>query len=298
VEVNSMEMPVESNMKLAVSTKWSWIWQILVLLIMLALTTVVNIFLGGIIQPSSLVFVYLVSTLAGAVFIGTWAAVFSFVGGFLIFNFLFVEPYYSLHIAAPQDVYNVTVYFAVAGIMTYLIRIVRRQNEYLKDRLDRTSLIEEMSLEFLALTPLKEPFSEASIRDDFRRDVLNQLGRIALRYISLILKAQSLVFFPEENGLLKLWGKSDLDLEITDKEQAAAESTFRSGEISGAGAFSHSDLKFFFIPMISHEYVIGVLGIRANVRDLFPEQRRILGAISNLTSLAAARWVDLKFVQG
>ncbi len=293
-----MEMMDKPSQRVIEAGKWSYAWKVLIILVMLALTTVLNVFLRNLIQPSSLVFVYLVAAIAGAVFFGTWAAVFSFVGGFLLFNFFFVEPYYSLHIAAPQDVYNVIVYFTVAGMMTYLIRIVRRQNEYLKDRLDRTSLIEEMSMDFLALTPVKEPFSEVSIPENFRRDVLTLLGQIALRYASLILKTPALIFFPQDNGALKLWEKSSLDLEISPEEQAAADWSFQSGEISGAGAMNHPNTNFFFLPLKSHEYVIGVLGVRANVRDLFPEQRRILGAISNLTSLVAARWVNLKFVQG
>ena len=293
-----MEMMKYSNEQAIGVGKWTYAWKVLIVLIMLAATTVVNVFLRDLIQPSSLVFVYLVATIAGAVFFGTWAAVCCFIGGFLLFNFFFVEPYYTLHIAAPQDVYNVTVYFAIAGLVTYLIGIVRKQNEYLKDRLDRTSLIEEMSLDFLALTPVKEPFPASIIPEHFRRSVLTQLGQIAIRYTSLILHAPSLVFFPQENGDLKLWGKSALDLEIMDAEQEAADWTFRNGEISGSGAMNHSNAKYFYMPLKSHAYVIGVLGIQVDSRDLFPEQRHMLGAISNLVALVAARWVDLRFEQG
>jgi two-component system, OmpR family, sensor histidine kinase KdpD len=293
-----METSDKSHPKTMRAGKWSYLWKNLVLLIMLAITTVLNIFLEEIIQPSSLVFVYLINTIAGAIYFGTWAAVFSFVGGFLIFDFFFVPPYYSLHIAAPQDIYNVVLYFAVAGTITYLISIVRRQNKALKDRLDRTALIEDMSLDYLDLTPLKEPFADTNIPEYVRRDLMNQLGKIALRYATMIIDSPALVFFPQEDGTLKLWGKSSLDLEISAEEQSAADWTYRSGEISGAGALNHPRSSFFFLPLKSHEYVIGVLGIRADLKALFPEQRRILGAISNLTSLVAARWVDLKFEQG
>ena len=278
--------------------KWSYLGKNLALLVMLAVTTVVNVFLQQFIQPSSLVFVYLINTIAGAIYFGTWAAVFSFVGGFLIFNFFFVEPYYSLHIADPQDIYNITLYFVMAGVMTYLIRIIRRQNEALKDRLDRTALIEDMSMDYLDLAPLKEPFADTKIPEYVRRDLLNQLGKITMRYATMIMNSSAVVFFPQEDGTLKIWGRSSLDLEVSAEEQTAADWTYRSGEISGAGALNHSESSFFFLPLKSHEYVIGVLGIRTDFKDLFPEQRRILGAISNLTSLVAARWVDLKFEQG
>ena len=56
---------------------------------MLILTTVINVFLEYIIQPSSLIFVYLVPTIIGAIYFGTWAAILSFTAGFFIFNFGF-----------------------------------------------------------------------------------------------------------------------------------------------------------------------------------------------------------------
>ena len=52
---------------------------------------------------------------------------------------------------------------------------------------------------------------------------------------------------------------------------------------------------FYFIPMKSLEEIIGVLGILCDSKDLFPEQRRLLGTISNLTTIVAARWMSLKF---
>jgi K+-sensing histidine kinase KdpD len=49
--------------------------QFLFILAMLALTTVLNVFLAHIIHPSSLVFVYLVPTIAIALYLGNWAAI-------------------------------------------------------------------------------------------------------------------------------------------------------------------------------------------------------------------------------
>ena len=144
--------------------------QFLIILAMLILTTVLNIFLEHLIQPSSLVFVYLVPAIAGAIYFGTWASVLSFVAGFLIFNFGFVEPYYSLHISKPQDIYNVTVYFTVAALITYLINLVRRQNAFLKSRLDRVSLIEDMSRDFLLLIPIEQSSSTQNLTDSLRQE--------------------------------------------------------------------------------------------------------------------------------
>ncbi|HQP25907.1 MAG TPA: DUF4118 domain-containing protein [Smithellaceae bacterium] len=266
----------------------------LIMVLMLILTTIINIFLEHIIQPSSLVFVYLVSTLAGAIYFGTWAAILSFTAGFFIFNFVFVEPYYSLHISKPQDIYNVVVYFSIAALMTYIINIVRRQNAFLKSRLDRVSLIEEMSRDFLLLTPMAESYLSRNITESLRARVFCHLGQLVLKYARTILDAPALVFFREENGSLKVWAKSSVDLEISEKEITAAAWTLNSGEVSGAGTQTCADSPFYFIPLKSMEDILGVLGILCDSRDLFPEQRRLLGTIANLATIVAVQWMGLK----
>jgi two-component system, OmpR family, sensor histidine kinase KdpD len=269
--------------------------QSLIILTMLILTTVVNIFLEQFIQPSSLVFVYLVPAIAGAIYFGTWASVLSFVAGFLIFDFGFVEPYYSLHISKPQDIYNVIVYLTIAALITYLINVVRHQNASLKDRLDRVSLIEDMSRDFLMLIPIKQSFSTQNLPDSLRIMVFSQLGQLALKYTKMILNAPALVFFREEDGSLKVWAKSSVDLEITKQDNDAATWTFNNGDVSGAGTYTFSDNQFYFIPLKSLEDTVGVLGILYNSKDLFSEQNRLLGTISNLTTIVAAMWMQLKF---
>lgn len=268
--------------------------QFLIIVAMLILTTVINVFLEYIIQPSSLVFVYLVPTIAGAIYFGTWAAVLSFTVGFFIFNFGFVEPYYTLHISKPQDIYNIIVYFSIAALIAYLINIVRRQYALLKDRLDRVSLIEEMSRDFLLLTPMEESSSPETITESVRARVFSQLGQLALKYVQMILDTPAMIFFREDDGGLKVWAKSSVDLEITEKENTAAAWTLNNGEVSGAGTHTCEDTPFYFIPMKSLAGIIGVLGTLCNSKNLLPEQRRLLGTIANLTTIVAVGWMSLK----
>jgi two-component system, OmpR family, sensor histidine kinase KdpD len=267
--------------------------QFLIIMAMLILTTVVNMFLEQLIQPSSLIFVYLVPAIAGAIYFGTWAAVLSFTAGFLIFDFAFVQPYYTLHISNPQDVYNVVVYFVVAILITYLINMVHRQNIFLKGRLNRVSLIEDMSRDLLLLTPFEQTYSVGEITFSLRTTVFSQLGQLTLRYTKMIVDAPSLVFFRDDEGDLKVWAKSSVDLEITEQAYAAATWTYDNGEVSGSGTNTFSDNQFYFFPMKSIEGTVGVLGILYNSKELFPEQRYLLGTISNLITIVATTWMNL-----
>lgn len=272
--------------------KMEAIRQFLIVSAMITLTTALNVFLSRFIHPSSLVFVYLVPSIAGAIYFGNWAPVLSFTCGFFIFNFLYVEPYYTLHISKPQDIYNIIVYFTIAALITYLINLIRRQTSFLKDRLDRVSMIEDMSRDFLSLIPIDEPSPSQSLSESLRTRVLSQLGNLALKYTKEIVNVPGLVFFRESDGNLRVWSKSNVDVEVTEKEKTAATWTLNNGEVSGAGTHTHPDTPFYFIPMKSLEKIIGVLGVSYNSKDLFPEQRRLLGTISNLTTIVAARWME------
>ena len=179
-------------------------------------------------------------------------------------------------------------------MITYLINIVRRQYAFLKDRLDRVSLIEEMSRDFLLLAPIEESSLPQTITESLRTRVFNQLGKLALKYVKTILDTPALIFFREEDGSLKVWAKSSVDLEITEKENIAAAWTLNNGEVSGAGTHTCADTSFYFIPMKSLDGIIGVLGILCNSKDLFPEQRRLLGTIANLTTFVAVGWMSRK----
>jgi len=265
--------------------------QFLIVLAMLVLTTVLNVVLEHIVQPSSLVFVYLVPTIAGAIYFGTWAAVLSFTAGFFVFNFGFVEPYYTLHISKPQDIYNVIVFFGIASLITYLITTVRRQYAFLKRRLDRVSVIEEMSRDFLVLMPVEGGALTPDTAESLRSRALSQLGQLALKYVWTMLEAPGVVFFRKEDGGLKLWVRSSVEVEITEQEQAAAAWTYNNGEVSGAGTNTRPEAAFYFVPLKSLEGIVGVLGVAYDSRELFPEQRRLLGTIANMVTIVASGWL-------
>ena len=80
---------------------------------------------------------------------------------------------------------------------------------------------------------------------------------------------------------------------LSSNDMAVAKWTSIHGKISGAGTETLPSISYFFFPIKSQEETIGMIGIKYDYKNLLPEQRRILGTISNLTSLTAARWVKI-----
>jgi two-component system sensor histidine kinase KdpD len=263
--------------------------------------TLLNLFLQRFINPVSLVYIYLIVTIASALLFGTGPSLFSSVLSLFTFDFFFTEPRFSLTMNHPHDIINVVVFFLTSIIIGQLVKITKSQNLVLQLRIRRITLIEEMSKEFLMLPPV-EQFVGGLVQNSrewentltlFRTTVLDHISHIAIKYLSKILDAPSFVLFSGKEGRIQVWARSKPDVDLTPNEMAVAEWTYAHGEPAGAGMQTLTNIRIFFIPMKSLGETIGVIGIQYDFKNLLLDQRRLLGAISNLSALAAARWVKI-----
>jgi two-component system sensor histidine kinase KdpD len=269
--------------------------------LMVVAITLLNFFLQKFVNPMSLVYIYLIATIASALLFGTGPSLFSSVISLLTFDFFFTEPRYSLTMNHPHDIINVVVFFLTSIIIGQLVKITRRQNLLLQLRIRRITLIEEMSKEFLMLPPIEQLVGGLvqssnewrNILVLFRTTVLDHISHIAIKYLSKILDTPSFVLFVGKDGRLQIWARSKPDIDLTPHEMAVAEWTYSNGEPAGAGTQTLTNIKFFFIPMKSLGETIGVIGVKYDFKDLLLDQRRLLGVVSNLSALAAARWVKI-----
>jgi two-component system sensor histidine kinase KdpD len=270
-------------------------------LAMIAAVTLVNLVLQHVVDPSSLVFIYLIATSVSALIFGMWPSIFTSIISLLIYDFLFTIPKYSFTMKDPKEIINVLVFLFTAIIIGQLVKIVKKQNVSLQLRLERVVLIEEMSKEFLTLPPLEQlveglaTFSKETMNTlaFLRTTIINDISDLAIKYVQKVINVPCFVLFKEKKGDLQLWSKSSPDLEINQNDLAVAKWSFAHGEIAGAGTETLPSIPYCFLPIKSQEEILGVIGIKSEFKNLLPEQRRILGTISNLTSLVAARWVKI-----
>jgi two-component system sensor histidine kinase KdpD len=273
----------------------------LLTLLMVVGVTLLNLFLQRFINPMSLVYIYLIAAIASGLLFGTVPSLFSSIVSLLTFDFFFTQPKYSLTMHHPHDIINVVVFFLTSIIIGQLVKITKRQNLLLQLRVRRITLIEEMSKEFLMLPPVEQFVGGLAqnskewenILTLFRTTVLDHISHIAIKYLSKIIDAPSFILFSGKDGRLQVWARSNPDVELTSHEIAVAEWTYSHGETAGAGTQTLPNIKAFFVPMKSLEETIGVIGVQYDFKTLLLDQRRLLGAISNLSALAAARWVKI-----
>jgi two-component system sensor histidine kinase KdpD len=281
-----------------IAFKWS---HYLMALGMIAAITLVNIFLQRVVDPASLVYIYLLATSISALLFGVWPSIFTSIMSLLIYDFFFTIPKYSFIMKDPKEIINLVVFLFTAIIIGQLVKVVKKQTIALQLRLERVVLIEEMSKEFLTLPPLEQlveglaAFSQETMNTlaFLRTTIINDISNLTIKYVQKVIDVPCIIFFKEKKGDLQLWSKSSPDLEIKQNDLAVANWTFSHGEIAGAGTETLPSISFCFLPIKSQEEIIGVVGIKYEFKNLLPEQRRILGTISNLTSLTAARWVRI-----
>ncbi|MGD0020677.1 MAG: DUF4118 domain-containing protein [Smithellaceae bacterium] len=268
---------------------------------MIAIITMVNAVLQNFVDPSSLVYIYLIATIVSALLFGVWPSIFTSIFSLLTFDFFFTAPKYSFSMNDPKEIINLLVFLFTAIIVGQLVKVVKKQNVALQLRLERVVLIEEMSKEFLILPPLEQlveglaTFSQETMNTlaFLRTTILNDISNLTVKYVQKVINVPCFVLFKAKGGDLQLWSRSSPDLEINQNDLAVAHWSFSHGEISGAGTETLPSIPYSFLPIKSQEETIGVVGIKYEFKNLLPEQRRILGTISNLTSLAASRWVRI-----
>jgi two-component system, OmpR family, sensor histidine kinase KdpD len=243
----------------------------------------------------------LIATIASALLFGTWPSLFASIISLLAFDFFFTEPRYSFAMQNPYDMVHVIVFFLTSAIIGQLVKTTKQQNFALQLRLKRVSLIEEMSKEFLMLPPVEQLVGGMaqnskgweSILTVFRTTVLDVISHITIKYLSKIIDAPAFVLFSGKDGRLQVWARSKTDVDLTSHEMTVAEWVYSHGEPAGAGTQTLASINVFFMPMKSQEEIIGVMGIQYEFKNLLFDQRRLLSAVSNISSLAAGRWVKL-----
>ncbi|MGD0231623.1 MAG: DUF4118 domain-containing protein [Syntrophorhabdales bacterium] len=273
----------------------------LIVIGMVALITVVNLFLSRFFPPVSLVFIYLIVTIGAALRFDTGPSVLASILSLLCFDFFFVQPRYSFVMYHAHDIINAIVFLLTSLVIGQLVKITRRQNYTLNLRLERVALIEQMSKEFLMLPPVEQliggfaPHAEEwkNVLPLLRTTVLDDVSHIIVKYVVRVVDAPSFVLFPGQDGKPQVWAKSANAPGLDPHEMTVAQWSLINGTMAGAGTETLANAKVCFLPMKSGEEVVGVIGIGYEFKNLLIDQRRLLGAIASLSALGAIRWVNV-----
>jgi two-component system sensor histidine kinase KdpD len=248
------------------------------------------------IGPSIVVF--LIATIVSAFLFGVGPSILSSIISILLYDFFFIEPRLTFNIAQPGLAIDLLIFLGTALVVGQLTRLIRRGQESLRLRLNEIQLISDMSRELLSIPTFEElypmPSGDTGEYQDaapmLRNAVLDIIADIMVKYLKKELDFPILVMFRSQSSELKVWASSDLDLTLSEKEQAIAEWVYTHNEIAGSGTRTLSSIPWFFMPVNVKENVYGIIGIRADYSRLLPHERYIAGAIANLLALEVEKY--------
>jgi two-component system sensor histidine kinase KdpD len=216
--------------------------------------------------------VFLTAIVGVAVRYGLFPSLTATVMASMCYNYFFLPPLYTFSIAAPTNVAAFVMFAIVAFIVSTLATRVRSQAVIAVGRARTTEQLYAFSRKLAATGTL----------DDVLWVMAHQTASM--------LKVRVVVLLPTDNTLELRAGYPPEDT-MDQADIAAATWTWEHNRPAGRGADTLPGAKRLFLPLRTGRGVIGVLGIDDDTTGplLTPDQRRLLGALSDQGALAVER---------
>jgi two-component system sensor histidine kinase KdpD len=252
--------------------------------LVVALATGVCLVLSDRIERTNLVMLYLLATVVTAWRFGRGPSVLATVLGVLLFDFLFVPPYYSFAVSDTQYAITFAVMLVIGLIISGLTAFGRRQAAVARHRERRTRELYELSSELGASRNLDE------------------LCTILCRHVVASMDCEAVVLLPDgeghiqdptnfcSRGHVRPHGSVNR-LPVPGNELGIAQYSFHHQVMAGLNTGTLAGADSIYLPLKALRRCVGVLAVRPNdLRQLqIPEQMHLLEAFVSQSAVAMER---------
>lgn len=259
--------PEESPLKLH-SPLSRYLWS----LTMVAAATTLGFWIGGRLEATNLVMVYLLIVVIAAVYLGRGPAVLASVLGVLAFDFFFVLPYFTFAVSNTQYLITFIALFLVGMVISQLTAQAREQAAAAQQREAETAELYDLSRDLAAAAEL------------------DMILRVLIQHIEQTFERELVVLLPEGNRLVPRLASTGLHLNT--EEVAVADWVLSHGEPAGRHTNTLPAAQLRYLPLKTAQGVVGVLGVGkpgTADHDLTPAQRRLMEAFANQAAQAIER---------
>ncbi|GEA29660.1 sensor protein KdpD [Clostridium diolis] len=193
-----------------------------------------------------------------------------------LFNFLFTDPRYSLEVYDKSYLATFPIMLIVTFTIGTLTSKIQREAQNSLARENTTQILYRVSRKLLSATGTA--------------DVVG----IGIKYLSRLLERTVICYLVQENKLTTPFiytatkGEKDRTL-LNKEEEAVAYWTLLNDKESGAGTNTFYGAKGYYMPLKSHNKVLGVLGVSCITGNLKPEQKFIFVTVASQIYIALDR---------
>lgn len=241
-------------------------------LFLVTLATGVGVLIGGRIEATNLVMVYLLAVVIAAIYLGRGPAIFASLLGVLTFDFLFVHPFYTFAVADTEYIITFIGLFLVGVVISQLTARASEQAEAARQREAETAELYDLSRDLASAANLE------SILSVLQKHLEQTFSRIVA------------ILLPESNRLVT--HSLSKGMSLNEEELAVADWVYRHAEPAGRHTNTLPAAQLRYLPLRTSKGVVGVLGVgKANTSDsdLSPAQRRLMEAFANQGAQAIER---------
>jgi len=175
----------------------------------------------------------------------------------LAWDYYFIPPHFTMHIAKPEDVMTLFMFFVVAmtnGVLTSRLRT--QKNEMMEK--------ERRSNAFYSL-----------LKDLSSGKDLNDVTEKSIKQISNAFGAESVVFYSSDHSKLKREPHPASSFKPDEMEWFVAELAYVNKSESGKTTSTLSDANAMYFPLKGADHIFGVIGVKIN-DDVESESKEII----------------------
>jgi two-component system, OmpR family, sensor histidine kinase KdpD len=262
---NSVHIPLQKQLPLFFTVEYA------ISFILIIAVVGVNFLLRDTIEPSNLLFIQLIPVLVSAFFFRRRVALFTAGMSILIFDFLFVKPYYSFSVGDLQYFIAFVGYVVIALIISSLATRLRHL----------LPQIWQSEAEVEATSGLSRGLVEAKTRQEVLRVLADQMRNFGLGAFAVLTSSSSGIQI--EAG--------DYEYPLNDKERAIAQWAYDRGQTAGYGTDNLPAGRGHYIPLKTHRKVFGIMAFAFEKPEeaMTPENKEIFETMALLGALALER---------
>lgn len=217
--------------------------------------------------------IFLAGVVLIAIRVGLWPSIYTSILSFLVYNFFFTEPNYSLSVTHEEDIITISFFLVMATLTGNLAARVRYQMEEIRQSAKRIENLYDFSRRVAASVSL----------DDTLWAVVT--------HVAGALRCRALVLLPGAGERLDIVSGFPPEDHLDPEDWAAAERAWTEQRAAGWAEPDNEAGGWLFIPMRTASGVIGLLGVLFEDQrtQLSPEHRRLLDAVVDQAAVAIER---------
>ena len=245
------------------------------LLIMATANVLGLIFYSTGFSEANIIMIFLLGVLLISVIGGRWLGLGASAVSVLAFNFLFTEPRFTLVVNDRQYLITFPVMLVVTLLSSELTARVKQEASQSTIREQRTAILYRASQSLLRATGQSSVVTAA----------LEHLRGLVHRGVVCYLPASY-----NETGFQRIgFGGDEAELLVEQLEVDAARWVFENLQPAGRGTNTSIHVLGYYLPLVSQEQVLGVLGVNCEVEPLDTEQRSLVESVAAQLALALDR---------